>query len=203
MRAMKVFNDPKAFELAADPTRRRIIYLLRAKELSACQIAEELGMTPQAIYHHTRKMLNAGLIEVAKEERIDHFIETYYRAAAEIFSFTYGEASDQRVKEAQMRDALGILTTIGLITPMDEETISKFADLSGKLESISMCYAPMFAEKISQLEDLDFFTKQTAVEVASNIVMSDEQFDELQSLQRESRKLLKPKLANQMQTTTK
>ncbi|MBN1682220.1 transcriptional regulator, partial [Candidatus Bathyarchaeota archaeon] len=57
MKDIKIFNDPKAFEVAADKTRRRIIHLLRARELSVAQIASELEMTPQAIYHHTKKML--------------------------------------------------------------------------------------------------------------------------------------------------
>jgi predicted transcriptional regulator len=57
MRTVKVFNNAKAFEVAADKTRRRIIHLLRAKVLSVSQIADELEMTPQSICHHIRKML--------------------------------------------------------------------------------------------------------------------------------------------------
>jgi DNA-binding transcriptional ArsR family regulator len=34
MRTVKVFNDAKAFEIAADKTRRRIVHLLRARVLS-------------------------------------------------------------------------------------------------------------------------------------------------------------------------
>jgi DNA-binding transcriptional ArsR family regulator len=203
MRTLKVFKDAKAFELAADRTRRRIIHLLRARELSVSQIADELEMTPQAIYHHVRKMLEAGLIEVAKEERIDHFIETYYQAAAEIFQFTYGETSDQEYKEARTKEALEALTRIGLTLPMDEETISKYAELSGKMKSIHQCCTPELADKISQLEDLDSFTKQDAIEIACNISMSDKQFDELQTLEREARELLEPRLAKQVQAPAK
>ncbi len=85
MRAIKVIRDPKAMDLMNDGTRRKIIDLLRAKEMAVIQIAEQLEKTPQAIYHHIGKMLDTGLIEVAKEERIGHFIETYYRATAEFF----------------------------------------------------------------------------------------------------------------------
>jgi hypothetical protein len=31
------------------------------------------------------------LVEVAREERVAHFIETYYRATAEVFEFRHGE----------------------------------------------------------------------------------------------------------------
>jgi DNA-binding transcriptional ArsR family regulator len=202
MRTLKVFKDAKAFELAADPTRRRVIHLLRARELSVSQIADELKMTPQAIYHHVRKMLDAGLIEVAKEERVDHFIETYYQAAAEIFEFSYGETSDQKYQEGRTKEALQALTKISLTLPIDEETVSKYARLATKMNSICQCCTPEFIEKISQL-DLDSFTKQDAIEIASNISMSDKQFEELQTLKREARELLKPKLAKPVEAQAK
>jgi len=202
MRTMKVFKDAKAFELAADPTRRRMIHLLRARVLSVSQIADELEMTPQAIYHHVRKMLDAGLIEVAKEERIDHFIETYYQAAAEIFEFTYGETSDQQFRKGRAKEALQALAKIGLVRPIDEETVSKYAEISSKMSDIHKCCTEIM-EEISRLEDLDSFTKQDAIEIASNISMSDKQFDELQALQREATEFLRPRLARQIQTPTK
>jgi hypothetical protein len=43
--------------------------------------------------------------------------------------------------------------------------------------------------------DVDFFTKQEAIEIATIISMNDKQFEELQTLEREARELLKPKLA--------
>ena len=203
MRTLKVFKDAKAFELAADRTRRRIIHLLRARELSVSLIADELKMTPQAIYHHIRKMLDAGLIEVAKEERVDHFIETYYQATAELFEFTYGETSDQKYKEARTKEALQALTRIGLTIPIDEETIAKYAKLSGKMKSAYMLCSSELADKISELEDLDHFTKQDAIEIASSVCMNDKQFEELQTLQREARELLKPKVAEPVQAPAK
>jgi DNA-binding transcriptional ArsR family regulator len=203
MRTLKVFKDAKAFELAADRTRRRIIHLLRARELSVSQIADELKMTPQAIYHHIRKMLDAGLIEVAKEERVDHFIETYYQATAELFEFTYGETSDQKYKEARTKEALQALTRIGLTIPIDEETVAKYAKLSGKMKSVYMLCSSELADKISELEDLDHFTKQDAIEIASSVCMNDKQFEELQTLQREARELLKPKVAEPVKAPAK
>lgn len=91
MKSVKVFKDPGAFKILADETRRKIIYLLRVKERTVSQIAEELGKTPQVIYHHIRKLLDADMVEVAKEVRIDHFIETYYQATAEVFECVCAE----------------------------------------------------------------------------------------------------------------
>jgi len=203
MRTLKVFKDAKSFELAADPTRRKMIHLLRARELSVSQIADELKMTPQAIYHHVRKMLDAGLIEIAKEERVDHFIETYYRATAELFEFSYGETSDQKYKEARTKEALQALTRIGLTIPIDEETISKYARLAGKMKSACALCSSELADKISELEDLDHFAKQDAIEIATYIYMNDKQFEELQTLQREARDLLRPKVVEPVRAPVK
>src|SRR5205807_2369981 len=79
LRTFKFIRDPNAFELMADDTRIRVVYLLRAKEMTVGQIHHELQLTPQAIYHHIRKLLNEGLEELAKKERVGHFIKTYYR----------------------------------------------------------------------------------------------------------------------------
>jgi DNA-binding transcriptional ArsR family regulator len=194
MRTIKIFSDQKAFEIAADKTRRRIIHLLRAKVLSATQIADELDMTPQAIYHHIRKMLEVGLIEVAKEERVEHFIETYYQASAEIFQFNYGEESDKAYSEARTKEALNALNQIGLILPIDEETTSKFSVIRGKMNSIHQKCSLDSAEKIAQIDGLDSFTKQDAIEISCMISMPDQQFEEMQRLNTEIRQLLKPKL---------
>ncbi len=65
MKAIKVVNDPKEFQLLADGTRRKIIFLLRATEMTVSQIASNLGLTPQAIYHHIKKLQKADLVTVA------------------------------------------------------------------------------------------------------------------------------------------
>src|SRR2546422_211544 len=106
MKAFKMIKDPEAFRLLADETRRRIIYLLRAKEMTVSQIAAELNLTPQAIYHHIRKLRDSDLVEVAREERVDHFIETYYRATAEMFNLSHGEGMPQAYAEEKTVEAL-------------------------------------------------------------------------------------------------
>jgi len=109
MKSVKVFKDPGAFKILADETRRKIIYLLRVKERTVSQIAEELEKTPQVIYHHIRKLLDADMVEVAKEVRIDHFIETYYQATAEVFECVCAEecrsidASAEELKKKKLK----------------------------------------------------------------------------------------------------
>ncbi len=205
MRAIKVIRDAKAMDLLADPTRRKIIDLLRAKEMAVIQIAEHLDKTPQAIYHQIGKMLELGLVEIAKEERIDHFIETYYRATAEFFMFTHGEEKDEeggKLQEARTREAIQALPKLGLGAEIDSETVTKIVGLARKMDQAwKGKLAQDVSEKVAEMEDIDYFTKQLVIEYAQVLSMSDKQFDEMQRHQRELRELLvaglkrKPELA--------
>jgi len=181
-------------DLMNDGTRRKIVDLLRAKEMAVIQIAEQLEKTPQAIYHHIGKMLDTGLIEVAKEERIDHFIETYYRATAEFFLFTNGEEMDEeggKLEEARAREAIQALPTLGLGNQIDKPTMDKLVTVirrasqawKGKL-------AEEFSSKVEEREDLDYFTKQSVLEYLQIALMSDKQFEDMQHSQKEIRELL-------------
>jgi DNA-binding transcriptional ArsR family regulator len=191
MKEIKIFNDPKAFEIAADKTRRRIIHLLRARELSVAQIADALDMTPQAIYHHIKRMLEVGLIEVAKEERVNHFIETYYQAAAEVYQFCYDIESSKEYSESRFRETLRALHQVGLTKPIDEETASRALLVMSRLNSIHRVCSLEIGEKISAVEGLDAFGKQDAIDIACNVSMSDDQFVEMQKLQGEMRAMLR------------
>lgn len=189
MKAVKLITDPEAFNLLGDPTRRRIIHLLRAKERTVSQIAEELGLTPQAIYHHIRKMKDTGLVEVAKEERVEHFIETYYRASAEIFHLAMGEGSSKESEEKQTREVLQNMSKIGIKTSSDPETVTKVVATAMGLKS---CMKESgWLEKVNELDDVDFFTKQGMIEYACLATMSDKEFDGYIDNYRELRRLLK------------
>ncbi len=205
VRAIKVIRDPKAMDLMNDGTRRKIVDLLRAKDMAVIQIAEQLEKTPQAIYHHIGKMLETGLIEVAKEDRIGHFIETYYRATAEFFLFTNGEEKDEeggRLEEARSREALQPLPSLGLGGPIDKPTTDKLVTLIRKTNlAWKGKLAHEISEKVAEREDLDYFTKQSVIEYSEVALMSDKQFEDMQRNQKEIRELLitglgrKPELA--------
>jgi DNA-binding transcriptional ArsR family regulator len=201
LKALKVVTDPKAFELLADETRRRIIYLLRAKELTVSQIAEQLDKTPQAIYHHIRKLLECGLVDVAKEERLGHFIETYYRASAEVFHLSYGECESEEFAEQRTRDTLQALEKLGFTVKIDEKTVSRLVELDRKIEQAGM--KREFEEKISELEDVDFLTKQDVAGYMKHLFMTDRQFDDWLDLMKEFRELLRSALAEPIEASTK
>ncbi|MDH5687156.1 MAG: winged helix-turn-helix domain-containing protein [Candidatus Bathyarchaeota archaeon] len=189
MKPIKVINDPEAFQLLGDETRRKIIFLLRVKEMTVSQIAAELNITPQAVYHHIKKLRNGDMIEVAREERIDHLIESYYRATAETFYCSVGKTlrSTELAKE-QMRSILNALKRLGFSLEYDENRISQLLDAQRRLKEC--CGFGKFEDAIADLEDVDFITKQTVQEYAEILSMSDENFTEQQDLNKKFRSLL-------------
>jgi len=189
MKTIKLIKDPQAFNLLADDTRRRMIHLLRAKERTVSQIAEELGLTPQAIYHHIRKMKEADLVEVAKEERVDHFIETYYRATAEVFIHSHGEGDGSPDVEKEIKNMLENMPKIGIDISSDDETVSKVVAASAKLKACAQ--ESSWFEKVSELEDVDIFGKQRMAEYACMATMSDKDFEIFLENYRNLRKVLR------------
>ncbi|TLZ65462.1 MAG: winged helix-turn-helix transcriptional regulator [Methanobacteriota archaeon] len=189
MKAFKMIKDPEAFRLLADETRRRIIYLLRAKEMTVSQIAAELNLTPQAIYHHIRKLRDSDLVEVAREERVDHFIETYYRATAEMFNLSHGEGMPQAYAEEKTKETLMALSRIGLSARTDPEVVTRIVELAKKMEQFGE--QAEWVEKITGLEDVDYFVKQELVHLAKLLAMTDKEFTEYLNLEREYRKLVR------------
>jgi len=197
LRTFKFVRDPNAFELMADDTRRRVIYLLRAKEMTVSQIASELQKTPQGIYHHIRKLLDAGLVEVAKEERVDHFIETYYRASAEVFEFIHGEGGSEKYGEQRTREALQALKQLGIDARADDEIIEQLLKISKQMNELAL--TPELEERIQNLEGLDFIGKKHVADYLNLLTMSDKQFEEWLNFERNRRNLLKSAVSGPIQ----
>ena len=116
---------PKTWKLLGDETRRNIIFLLRVNELTVGQISAELDMTPQAIYHHIKKLEKAGLVEVTREERCGHLIESYYRATAETFLCSIGSLYKKKVK-IDMLTVLDGLSKLGFKMESSDEIASNW-----------------------------------------------------------------------------
>jgi len=193
LRAFKTIRNPEAFEILADETRRRIIYLLRAKEMTVSQLAADLGVTTQAVYHQIKKLLGVGLVEVAREERVDHFIETYYRATAEVFEFQHGESGSKEL-EKHFREAFDGLSKVGLVISPEDEVVKKVAELHGTFDRLGL--PSDLEEKISELDDVDFFTKSKMHELAQMALMTDRQFEQMVNSWKAMRKIMTGVLPN-------
>lgn len=198
MKPIQVLRDPEAFKLLADETRRKILYLLRVKEMTVSQLASELDLTPQALYHHIKKLLEGGMVEVAREERIGHLIESYYRAIAEDFLLITGKLSsqtlrDRKLAEEQVTVVLNALTKLGFNLEFDENTISQLVDLRAELTT-ECCEnddkSIRVQDDIWNMDDLNLLTKQIACEFAATLLMSDEEFVRQQETRKKLRDLL-------------
>jgi len=189
MKPVKTITNPEAFQLLADETRRKIVFLLRVKEMTVSQIAEDLNITPQAVYHHIKKLQKGGMVEVVREERVAHLIESYYRTTAESFYFSFGK-TPRGVKFAkeQMTTVLNALKKLGFKVEFDEKKISRLADLQVELEQC--CSAEELEDKIAEMNDVDFLTKQTVKKYAETLSMSDEEFARLREIEKKFRDLL-------------
>jgi DNA-binding transcriptional ArsR family regulator len=55
------------FAALADPTRRRILEMLAARELPAGEIARRFDMTPPAVSQHLKLLRAAGLVQVRRD----------------------------------------------------------------------------------------------------------------------------------------
>jgi DNA-binding transcriptional ArsR family regulator len=190
MKAVKHISDPEAFKIFADETRRKIVFLLRAKEMTVSQIADELDLTPQTVYHHIKKLVEAGMVEVTREVRVDHLIESYYMATAEVFHLTVGKTSRGKETLTEMiTDALEALKTLGFKITYDEKDVAKLAELT--IERGECCSAKEYEEAVSKLEDLDLFTKEDVQEYAALLSMSDKQLEQQDEIDLKFRKLLR------------
>lgn len=196
MKAFKAITDPRGIQLMADETRRRIIYLLRAKEMTVAQLAEALNLTPQAVYHHIRKLKEVDLVEIAKEERVGHLIETYYRASAEMFHFTMGKGKTSTVVDTQEEEAIRNLPRLGFNMRIDPETVTKVLDLMRELKAQEEG-EEMLLEKIGALDDIDFLTKQSMEHYGSILGWTDQEFSDWVRILREQRKLLQSMLVKE------
>jgi len=195
MKPFKVVTDPAAMELLGDETRRRIIYLLRARESTISQVAEELKLTPQAIYHHVKKLLKAGMIEVEREERVENFIEKYYRASAEVFELSWGAQGKSQTMAAEHRlgETLRSLPKIGIHVEVEDSKVSKISRIQNRLGVLGE--RKDLEEKISNLSDVDFVGKQELASMARMISMTESQFQEWMGLQKNMRTELKSMLS--------
>jgi DNA-binding transcriptional ArsR family regulator len=85
-------------KLLADETRRKILRILGQEEMSATDLAKKLGKNHSSIVHHLNTLLDAGLIQMARQEHVRNMIQPYYKAISKDFFVSY------RVTEALEED---------------------------------------------------------------------------------------------------
>ena len=63
----KIYKSSESIKALADPTRLKIVYLLKYGELCVCEIMEALEKPQATISHHLNILKNAGFLKWRKE----------------------------------------------------------------------------------------------------------------------------------------
>jgi len=127
----------RSLRAIAHPVRLQLLSLLTGAELSAAEVARELGITHANASYHLRHLAEAGLIDVAGEERIRGGVAKRYRhrwdqhvrqqgrttdADRELYARALAEELVRRVRSAK-RGRPGHYTDAELwVTPDDYDT---------------------------------------------------------------------------------
>ncbi len=187
----------EGFKLLEDPTRRRIVFMLQEKERSVKEIAENLGMTPQNIYHHMNKLQDAGIVVLNYERRSGHIIESYYSVPSDTFVF-----SEDHIIESPVQQALAViqgLNELGLgIEPTLvnasalEELYEKYTDtLDNPMNSYEFCRECSSSGFFMKFGPMNPLLLNRVFWYANLIQMNDEEFEESIEKYRELRDSLK------------
>jgi len=84
------------FKALSDPTRRKILELLKEKDMSAGEIADYFNISKPSISHHLNILKNANLVLWEKDgQNIIYSINTTAMQEIVKWIFDFAEGSDQ------------------------------------------------------------------------------------------------------------
>ncbi len=69
----EIYANSETIKALADPTRLKIVYLLRSGELCVCDIMEVLEKPQATVSHHLNILKNAGFLKWRKEGVWTHY----------------------------------------------------------------------------------------------------------------------------------
>jgi len=186
----------EAFRLLGDETRRRIIFLLRDDELTVKEIASELGLTPQNIYHHIGKLQGSGLVRVVEERRAGHLMESVYTVTADTFVYNEDRIGERGLQSSI--DVLNGLNELGIEVEVSEENAVRLSDLHSRRMNMldsppvenDACTFCSFSGYFMKFGPLNPMLLSRILQYANLVNMSEEEFEESLRLTRELRGFL-------------
>ncbi|MZQ75058.1 MAG: autorepressor SdpR family transcription factor [Peptoclostridium sp.] len=93
---MEVDSLNDLFKALSDPTRRKILELLKEKDMSAGEIADYFNISKPSISHHLNILKNANLVLWEKDgQNIIYAINTTAMQEIVKWIFDFAEGSDQ------------------------------------------------------------------------------------------------------------
>jgi len=188
--------DEEAFKLLQDETRRKILFLLRDNELTVREIASKLNLTSQNIYHHIKKLQDAGFVKVSEERRSGHLIESYYTTTADTFVYHADKMVEKSIQSSI--DILNGLNEMGILVEVSEENAKRLSELHERrlrlLNTSSVaneiCSSCGFSGYFMKFGPMNPVLLDRILQYTSIVNMSDEEFEESLRLTRKLRQFL-------------
>jgi DNA-binding transcriptional ArsR family regulator len=170
------------FKLLEDETRRRVVSMLRDSPMTVKEIADQLGLTPQNIYHHMNRLQDAGVVELSYERRNGHMIESYYNVPADTFIY-----SDDLIEERPVNRFMNILfglKEMGIPVEPSMESALRLEELDRRYQSTlsrppnryEVCETCSFSGFFMKLGPMNPLQLNRILWYGNLIRMSDEEF---------------------------
>ena len=80
-----VFDQPERLKAVLNKVSWRILELLSEREMYPIEIARRLKVHEQKVYYHIRRLVEAGIVKVVREEMRKGAIAKYYKASFPAF----------------------------------------------------------------------------------------------------------------------
>ncbi|MDI3476031.1 MAG: hypothetical protein PWQ79_1806 [Thermococcaceae archaeon] len=176
MPKVKVITDPEVIKLMLEDTRRKILQLLRNKEMTISQLSEILGKTPQTIYHHIEKLKEAGLVEVRRTEMKGNLVEKYYGRTADAFyiNLYLGDEELRYFARSRLKTKLDVFKALGY-TFDDEELLDVMDKLLQKEHEFKTKISKDIEKKESSLKE---FSNEDIIHAIEWLTMAEMGRDE-------------------------
>lgn len=134
MRQLSVIDDPKAAEVALEPTRARLLQELGAEPGSAANVAARVGLTRQKANYHLNLLEQHGLIELAEIRMRGGISERIMRATAAAYIVSPSATAAERGRPEQIGDRLsaGYLIAVAGRSVSEVAQLERIAEAAGQ-----------------------------------------------------------------------
>lgn len=166
---IKVLKTDEDVKMVLDPYRKTIIktYLKNKEPMTVKQVADALDEVPAKVHYHVKKMIDYGLLELAKTETVNGIVAKYYQPLYDQFRMEASELSNE-VYLAQR--------------PVIEEIFNKISkhireDLDRHMELVSHSKGKVQRHIVANMHEL-YLTPDEQTEISNYLEELDEKYSE-------------------------
>ncbi len=139
-------------KILSNASRLQVMALLLDGERSISELAEEIGITPQTVYHHIHKLIDAGLIHVSREVMCGNLMKRYYAVEEEWLDSS--AIWDELTLEQKKNYKLAALGTIKGMVNRGIRYIQKRKKIESEVGWVSYEKVPLTKENIERLRKI-------------------------------------------------